>query len=61
MAANRRPKKKPEKPPTENKAQSAVFLQTAKNLGVDESGKAFELAIETIARPTKLPQKRGRG
>ena len=51
MAAKRRPKTKPAKPPNENKAQSAMFLATAKKLEVDESGKAFERALDAIVLP----------
>jgi hypothetical protein len=52
VAAKRKPKIKPSKPPTEDKAQSAIFLQTAKSLEVDESGKAFERALNSVI-PTK--------
>ena len=48
MAASKKPKVKPAKPPTEDAAQSAVFLQTSKNLGVDESGAAFAKALTQV-------------
>jgi hypothetical protein len=43
-------KRKPIKP--DNPVQSARFIAAAKELGVDESGKAFELAMDVLI-PTK--------
>lgn len=34
----------------DDKEQSARFAETARKLEVDESGKAFELALNTISR-----------
>ena len=31
--------------------QSALFIETARHLGVDESGSKFERAFEVISRP----------
>jgi hypothetical protein len=41
----RRPKGKPDNP-----AQSAKFIKAAKALGVDESGKAFEEVMRSLAK-----------
>jgi hypothetical protein len=40
------PKKKKAKPKIEDKEQSERFIEAARELGVDESGKAFERAME---------------
>lgn len=37
----------------DNPAQSARFIKAAKELGADESGKAFEDAMRAIARKPK--------
>jgi hypothetical protein len=42
------PKKAKPKPKLDDKEQSERFKQTARELGVDESGKEFEKAIEQI-------------
>ena len=39
-------KRKPIRP--DNPAQSARFIEAAKSLGVDENGKAFERAMDTL-------------
>ena len=57
MAASRKPKVKPAKPLSENKAQSAVFLQTAKDLQVDESGALFDGALNAIAPESRQKRK----
>jgi len=41
----RKPKGKPDNP-----AQSKRFIEAARKLGVDESGKAFEEVMRTIAK-----------
>jgi hypothetical protein len=41
----RRPKGKPDNP-----AQSAKFIKAAKSLGVDESGRAFNRALDKLAQ-----------
>ena len=41
----RRPKGKPDNP-----AQSKRFIEAARKLGVDESGKAFEEVMRTLAK-----------
>jgi hypothetical protein len=50
-------KRKPTKP--DNPAQSARFIAAAKSLGVDESGKDFERAMDKIVPRKKsgLPPK----
>lgn len=40
---------KKQKPEPDNKEQSQKFIETAKKLEVDESGKAFERAMTAIA------------
>jgi hypothetical protein len=42
----RKPKGKPDNP-----AQSKRFMEAAKALGVDESGKAFDKAMRTLLKP----------
>jgi hypothetical protein len=46
------PKKKKAKPKLTDKEQSERFKETARKLGSDRSGKAFEKAFERIARKT---------
>jgi hypothetical protein len=50
MAAKQKSKSKKKSKPirTKDPAQSARFLETAKTLEVDESGKAFDRAMDTI-------------
>ena len=54
-----KPKKKASKgsaPKMTPAQQSALFVKTAKEVGVDESGKAFERAIKEVVKvksPTK--------
>ena len=47
------PKKKKAKPKLTDKEQSERFIEIARQLDVDESGKAFERALEKIV-PVKL-------
>jgi hypothetical protein len=42
------PKKKKAKPKMTDKKQSERFIETARKLGVDETGEAFEKAFEKI-------------
>lgn len=42
--------KKP-KPEPDDKEQSQRFVETAKNLGVDENGKSFEESLRSIIHP----------
>ena len=44
------PKKQKAKPKLTDKEQSERFKQTARELGVDESGKAFEKSFSKIAK-----------
>ena len=62
MAGSKRPKvKRPKAPiPTSDPVQSARFLETAKNLGVDESGKSFEGAIRLLVRTSSTEVKSSR-
>jgi|GEM_PF-2404238 hypothetical protein len=48
MAKAGAPKKAKPKPKLTDKEQSERFRQTARELGVDESGKKFEIAFDTI-------------
>ena len=48
------PKKQKPKPKLSDKEQSERFMETARELGVDENGKAFE---EVFGRITKQPAK----
>jgi hypothetical protein len=52
MAAKRKPapkKKSKRRIQTSDPAQSARFLETAKKLEVDESGAAFDRALDVLA------------
>ena len=44
------PKKKKAKPKLSDKEQSERFKETARELGVDETGEEFEKAFEAITR-----------
>jgi hypothetical protein len=57
MAKAGAPKKAKPKPKITDKEQSERFKQTARELGVDESGKVFEGAFTKIVRP-KTPRYR---
>lgn len=48
------PKGKP-KPKLSDKEQSERFMETARELGVDESGEEFEKAFEKITSPKADP------
>jgi hypothetical protein len=48
MAKAGTPKKKKAKPKLTDKEQSERFIETARELGADESGKGFERAVEKI-------------
>jgi hypothetical protein len=52
MAKAGEPRKKPAKPRPNDKEQSERFKQTARELGVDETGAEFERAIEKIISPS---------
>ena len=47
------PKKPKPKPKLDDKEQSERFKETARGLGVDESGSAFEKAFRKIVRPQR--------
>jgi hypothetical protein len=50
-------KAKPEKAkPLSPKEQSARFIEAARDLGVDESGDAFERAMTVITAPSGAPK-----
>jgi hypothetical protein len=49
-------KKRKRKTALEDKAQSDRFVKAAKELGVDESGQAFERAMDALV-PRKTPKK----
>jgi len=48
--------KKP-KPEPDDKEQSQRFVETAKSLGVDESGESFEIGFNSIASTKPIQQK----
>jgi hypothetical protein len=50
MAKTGTPKKAKPKPKLTDKEQSERFKQTARELGVDESGEAFERVFREISR-----------
>lgn len=43
------------KPEPDDKEQSQRFVETAKALGVDESGKAFQSSLKKIVRDENVP------
>jgi hypothetical protein len=51
-----KPEKPKNKPQMTDKAQSERFLQTARELGCDESEEAFERVFEKIVPPKKRDQ-----
>ena len=53
MAAGKKQKRKQKSIPTTDPGQSARFLETAKKLEDDESGAAFERAMDVIAPKPK--------
>jgi hypothetical protein len=56
MAKAGTPKKKKAKPKLSDKEQSERFEETARQLGVDESGKHFEKAFQKIVnQKSKVP------
>jgi hypothetical protein len=52
MAEKRKPKPKPTKKMTQAE-QSERFKETARQLGVDETGEAFDRALRTIVPPKR--------
>lgn len=50
MAKAGEPKKAKPKPKLSDKEQSERFKETARELGVDESGEAFEKGMEVLIR-----------
>lgn len=57
MAKAGTPKKKKAKPKLSDKEQSERFKQTARELGVDESGAEFEQAFRRImSKPSTAPK-----
>ena len=55
-----RGKRKKRKPTTkqDNKAQSERFIEAAKALGVDETGQAFERALDSVVPRKPVKRKR---
>ena len=45
------PKKQKAKPKLTDKEQSERFIKTARELGVDESGKAFDKIVDAVIKP----------
>jgi len=52
MAKIKKPKAKP-KPKFTDKAQSERFIETARKLGIEETGEAFDRAFEKVAPPKR--------
>lgn len=52
---SKQPKKKKAKPKLTDKEQSERFKETARELGVDESGNAFDLAFDKVAHSKEAP------
>ena len=55
MAKAGAPKKAKPKPKLTDKEQSERFKETARELGVDESGKEFEAVVRKIVQSTSRP------
>lgn len=55
---SRKGKKRKRRTELEDKAQSERFIRGAKALGVDESGEAFERAMDAILPKPPTPKKR---
>lgn len=55
-AAPAKPKRKPPKPQAASKSQHSRFVEAAREVGADETGKEFERAFRKIV-PPKLPGK----
>jgi hypothetical protein len=55
MAKAGTPKKKKAKPKLSDKEQSERFKQTARELGVDESGESFDKAFRSIIQSRDKP------
>jgi len=56
MAAKPKPKAKPKKPKKMTaKQQYERFVQTARELECDESGKPFDKSVKAILQPKKAP------
>jgi hypothetical protein len=53
MAKTGTTKKPKPKPKLTDKEQSERFIETARGLGVDESGKEFEIVFQKIGTPVK--------
>ena len=51
--AGTKPKPKPKKSKTSDKEQSERFIETARELGVDESGKVFDRTVSRILPATR--------
>jgi hypothetical protein len=57
MAKTDTPKKQKPKSKLTDKGQSERIIETARELGVDESGKLFERTAEKIMKPAKISPK----
>jgi hypothetical protein len=57
---NPKPKSRKQKTEPDDPVQSARFIESAKALGVDETGAAFKRALDTLL-PKKRAKKRPRG
>jgi hypothetical protein len=57
-APKRSTKTKPRGRKPDNPEQFDRFVETARQLGVDESGEAFDRAFDRIAPPVKAPKSR---
>jgi hypothetical protein len=53
MAKGGAPKRAKPKPKLTDKEQSERFKQTARELGLDESGKRFKEAVNMVLKPRK--------
>ena len=59
MAKAGTPKKKKAKPKLSDQEQSERFKQTARELGVDETGDSFKRAMDSIFSPKESKPSRG--
>jgi len=57
---NPKPKKRKPKTEPDNPAQSARFIESAKALGVDETGAGFKRALDAVLPKKRTKKRTGR-
>lgn len=54
-----KPRKRKQTPKPDDPAQSARFIEAARELGIDESGAAFERAVDSLLPKKPAGKKKG--